>query len=109
MEESEEFSNIVETFETVSKIRQFANDIEQFHPHYQTVPRRSISDAYNPLEILSDKEFQGAYAFSKDAFLHTFGLFEHLLEPKTSASTALSPLLKFSTFLFYLRSNGFYR
>ena len=110
-ESGEEFLNLVETFESVSKIRDFASDIRQIHPDQQTVPipRRSIHDAYNPLEVLSDKQFQAAYAFSKDAFLHTFGLFEHILEPKTSASTALSPLLKFSTFLFYLRSNGFYR
>ena len=107
-EENEGFSSILQTFETVAQIRNVASEINEFYTS-DRIPRRTVHDAINPLEVLSDKEFQSAYAFSKDMFLHVFDMFKDILAPKSMASTALSPFQRFSTFMFYLRSNGFYR
>lgn len=107
-EESDDFSQILETFESVSQIKKVASDIKEFYSSNQ-VPRRTFRDGLNPLEVLTDKQFQSAYAFTKDQFLHVFDLFKDILAPKSMASSALSPFQRFSTFMFYLRSNGFYR
>ena len=107
-EESDDFSQILETFESVSQIRKVASDIKEFYSGNQ-IPRRTFHDGLNPLEVLSEKEFKAAYAFPKDMFLQVFDLFKDILAPKSMASTALTPFQRFSTFMFYLRSDGFYR
>ena len=105
---TEEFSNTLETLEAVSRIENLAGDIRDLNSG-QHIPRGILRDFGNPLEALSDKQFQSAHAFSKDKFLHVFDLFKTELQPSNPGRHVVPPLIKFSTFLFYLRSNGFYR
>ena len=68
-----------------------------------------IKDRQNPLEYYSEKEFQRNFAFTKSGFLRLLELFEPALKPIHGGEKSLSSLFKLTTFLQYLRSNGFCR
>ena len=74
------------------------------------IAHHTLHDRENPLEYYSDKQFQENFAFSKQGFLfllETFG--EALTSSVRDRDRDIPVLYKLSTFLHYLRSNGFLR
>ena len=70
----------------------------------------TLYDRQNPLEYYSDREFQENFAFRKEGFLHLLGLFGASLTcTDRDSGRDIPALYKLSTFLQYLRSNGFLR
>ena len=103
---NEEFSNTISLLDSVSGVRKLAKDVKEYSPQ---VPKRYLRDAINPLEQFTDKEFKANYAFSKEGFIFVFNIFKDELTSSGNGGLPIPPILKMSTFLLYLRSNGFYR
>ena len=95
----EEFEEVEEALEVDKK----ANSIALIAQH-------TLHDRENPLEYYCDKDFQENFAFSKQGFLfllETFG--EALTTANRDRDRDIPVIYKLSTFLHYLRSNGFLR
>ena len=75
------------------------------------IPRRIFRDQLNPLEYYASAEkFRKNLIFSKDGFLFVLDIFKHkLTKPDNPSCPSISPLLRLTVFLHYLRSNDFYR
>ena len=69
------------------------------------VPRRILRDQQNPLEYYrTNEEFQMQLAFFKDGFLFILDTFkDKLTKPYCPSSPTISPLLRLTLFLHYLR------
>ena len=79
--------------------------------HQLRIPRRILRDQQNPLEYYRGaEEFRSNLIFSKDGFLYILDLFKDKLTKRYNpGSPTISPLLRLTVFLHYLRSNSFYR
>ena len=75
------------------------------------IPRRIFRDQLNPLEhYRTSEEFQKNFGFFKDGFLFILDIVkDKLTKPYNPGSPTISPLLRLTVFLHYLRSNSFYR
>ena len=74
------------------------------------IAHHTLHDRENPLEYYSDKQFQENFAFSKQGFLFLLEIFgEALTSSVRDRDRDIPVLYKLSTFLHYLRSNGFLR
>ena len=73
--------------------------------------RSLFRDQQNPLEYYRNPEkFRKNLIFSKDGFLHLLGIFkDKLTKPNNPGCPSISPLLRLTVYLHYLRSNSFYR
>ena len=101
-----EFQNPFQLIEEVQNVQRLNEDLREI----ARVPRVVFRDQENPLEALSEFEFKANLAFSKDGFMHIFNIFKDKLESScANQNVYISPLLKLTTFLEYMRGNGFYR
>ena len=106
MDISEEFPLLLDVqdyLETEARLEEIRN---QFR-----VQRRIFRDQQNPLEYYrTNEEFQRNLAFFKDGFLFILDTFKDILtKPYCPSSPTISPLLRLTVFLHYLRSCDFYR
>ena len=90
-----------------NNIRHMARRIRELR--VPKVPYVYFRDQQNPLEFYNDEKFQANLAFSKNAFLMILDIFKDKLAKHTSNKYNISPLLRLTVFLQYMRSNEFYR
>ena len=94
--------------EDIQNIQQLGDDLHEIAR--VRVPRVVFRDQENPLEALSDFDFKANLAFTKDGFLFILDIFKDKIDrPSANPDYYISPLLRLTIFLQYLRSNGFYR
>ena len=106
--EEEELEQFNDFFEGLNDIRETANDLSDIR-RLGRVPRIVFRDQENPLEALREKEFKENLIFSKDGFLHILELFKDKIRRPCHQSAEISPLLKLTVYLQYVRSNDFYK
>ena len=80
-------------------------ELEELQPH-KKIPRVNLFDAKNPLEYYNAKSFYDNMAFTKDQFLIVLDKFKHKF---ASSMPIHSPLVQFTVFLSYVKSNSFLR
>ena len=102
-EDLEQFNDFIEG---LNDIRETANDLSGIR-RLGRVPRVEFRDQENPLESFREKEFKEIFAFTKDGFLHILELFKNKIRRPRHAE--ISPLLKLTVYLQYVRSNDFYK
>ena len=97
-------------FQDVQDYLEIETRLEEIRNQFR-VPRRILRDQQNPLEYYrTNEEFQMQLAFFKDGFLFILDTFkDKLTKPYCPSSPTISPLLRLTLFLHYLRSNDFYR
>ena len=98
-----EFSNTLQLAEDVDSVLQTAQEIDNIQNCFPSVPRVVFRDQLNPLEVYNDFNFKANFGFSKDGFINVLDIFKSRLESKTNRTSPISPLLKLSVFLQYLR------
>ena len=102
LEESDDFleglNDIVHTTNDLAEIRREAR-----------VPRRVLRDAENPLEYFNEKDFKANLAFSKDGFVFVLEKFQDKIRRPFHDGLEISPMLRLTVYLQYIRSNNFYR
>ena len=98
--QDDDWQDILDTNERLTEIR---NQLR--------IPRRIFRDQLNPLEhYRSSEEFRNNLIFSKDGFLFILDIFKDILtKPYNPGSPTISPLLRLTVYLHYLRSNSYYR
>ena len=101
--ESLEFSNTLNLAQEVDCVLQTAQEIENLQTCFPSVPRVVFRDQLNPLEVYNDFNFKANFGFSKDGFINVLDIYKNRLESKSNRGNPISPLLKLSVFLQYLR------
>ena len=92
----------LELLQEIEELEELENELQ---------PRRKIArvnfiDAQNPLEYYNGESFRQNMAFSKDQFLIVLDKFK---EKFATSLPSYSPLIQFTVFLRYVKSNGFLR
>ena len=104
--EEEDLEQFNDFLEGLNDIRETANDLSGIRS-LGRVPRVEFRDQENPLEAMREKEFKENLAFTKDGFLHVLELFKDKI--RRPCHNEISPLLKLTVYLQYVRSNDFYK
>ena len=95
--------DIISDLELLQEIEELENELQP----RQKIPRVNFIDAQNPLEYFNDDvSFKECMAFTKDQFLFVLDKFKHKF---ASSIPDHSPLVQFTVFLRYVRSNLFLR
>ena len=102
--EEEDLEDFNDFFDGLNDIRETANDLSGIRS-LGRVPRVEFRDQENPLEAMREKEFKENLAFTKDGFLHILELFKDKI--RRPCPNEISPLLKLTVYLQYVRSNDF--
>ena len=98
-----EFSNTLHLAQEVDSVLQTAQELDNLQTCFPSVPRVVFRDQLNPLEVYNDFNFKANFGFSKDGFINVLDIYKSRLESKTNRGNPISPLLKLSVFLQYLR------
>ena len=101
--ESLEFSNTLNLAQEVDCVLQTAQEIDNLQTCFPSVPRVVFRDQLNPLEVYNDFNFKANFGFSKDGFINVLDIYKNRLESKSNRGNPISPLLRLSVFLQYLR------
>ena len=108
-----DYSDLLEDFPIVNDVQDILDTqtrLNEIRNQFR-IPRRIFRDQMNPLEYYANpKKFKDNLIFSKDGFLHLLGIFkDKLTKPNNPGSPSISPLLRLTLYLHYLRSSSFYR
>ena len=105
----EQFENNFPLLRRVQQIENVEAELNEILRLFR-IPRRIFRDQENPLEYYrTEKEFKEKIGFSKDGFRFLFDIFKNKLErPFNPGSPTISPLLRLTIFLWYLKHAEFY-
>ena len=100
-----------EVLDTLAEFEQAEEALEAIEgaESIERIDYKTLFDRQNPLEYYSEKDFQENFAFAKDGFLYLLELFGPSLNGQYDRARDIPVMYKLSTFLQYLRSNGFLR
>ena len=104
------FQRTTNTVNQVERLQALDQEVRNLQLENQRVARTFLRDQLNPLESYSDHLFKQNFAFTKETFVNIYNIFkDELTVAPCNYGPYIPPILRFTIFMQYLRSNSFYR